>query len=520
MSAKIYCFLMALASLLGMPACADQSAEVASREMGEVPVRAIRAAPAAPVAGAAALGRTEGAVVHLPWQDAVAYVSPLVPEEASGAQVDATRFFQPVPIQVVQGAVPVVLGPDPLCIEAVPRNQTPQVPPAQNPFGAMPASTKDGTDFSLAEDLGLGWHRGATAWWIALQPEEDIPAERFRFERMDAKIAALPPTMEVVVNIMLPERRVAPDRWEVAHGREVYARFLKALVLRYGQRVRHWQFENEPDLGPAGADLPGFAQLHVYTAGRIRALQPEARLLFAGFTGLGGETILDQQLLAVAGRLGTGDAQVFDLHTYGAAGGWTRLDGLYARVRSRLDAAGLEHAAIWMTETGTWTGSPSLPGPPGPPNQHAPRGQHAPPHSPGQHASLRAPGQHVPPGMPAMAPLRTLPHQTERDQARELIKRFVHGFSLGIERIFWAWGIKEGHHDRGQLFDMTGLVYDGLGDGDPGNNIPKLGYFAYKRLIRAMLGRQGGVARLELGPGVHAYQFYREGAPVIIAWKE
>ncbi|AGW14416.1 hypothetical protein DGI_2685 [Megalodesulfovibrio gigas DSM 1382 = ATCC 19364] len=487
-----------------MSACSGEThSSTHTRPAGAVPVRSIQAAPASnqlptlqpvPTMPAAA-----AAVVSLPWPAALAYLSPLVPVEDAGAQVHEARFFQPILVQAVDGAVPVVLGPDPICLEAAPREHTPGVPPAQNPFGAHPASPKDGTDFSLALDLGLGWHRGAAAWWVAVQSREDLAAGLYRFDRMDAKLAALPPSMEAVVNIMLPERRLAPDRWEVAPGREVYAEFIKTLVTRYARRVRYWQFENEPDLGPGAADLPGFAQLHTFTAGRIRAWQPDARLLFAGFTGLGGEAQLARQLEQVAGRVGTGDAQIFDLHTYGGVGGWMRLDGLYAQLRARLDAAGLGRAAIWMTETGTWTGAPGLPGPAGPPGLAGPAGPMGP-----QSASVPA----------------RLPFQSERDQARELVKRYVHGFFLGIERIFWAWGIKEGFHDRDQMFDVTGLVYDGRGEGDPGDNIPKLGYFAYKRLIRAMLGREGGLIRLDLGPGVHAYQFDREGTPVIIAWKE
>ncbi|GAB7080180.1 hypothetical protein [Megalodesulfovibrio paquesii] len=538
--------LLAAATLLLTQACADgprsaragqgQSAQPAPS--GQVPVRAVGGVQRAATAATTPAFPTQGAV-HLSWAAPSASLSLLVPEETTGEQVDAARFFQPHPVPVTGGQVAVVVGADPVCLEAVPSEETPRLPAARNPFGASPASPKDGPDFSLAQDLGLGWHRGATAWWVALQPPQDLAAGRFQFAPLDAKLAALPSSMEAVVNIMLPERRTAPDRWEVAPSREAYAAFLNALLQRYGRRVQYWQFENEPDLGPGAADLPGFARLHAFTAQAIRRQQPSARLLLAGFTGLGGEEALDRQLAAVAGQLGPADAQIFDLHVYGGVGNWQRLDGLYGRLRARLDATGHRDAVIWMTETGTWTGSPSLPGPGQGPAPGKGGGQalgQGGGQNPGQPAGmLPGPGSGSMPGsMPggpmrggqhAFAPApRQLPYQSERDQARELIKRHVHGFSLGIERIFWAYGLKEGYHDRGQLFDNTGLVYDGRGEGDPGENIPKLGYFAYKRLIRAMLGRDGPVQRLDLGPqadpAIRAYQFQRGGAPVIVLWRE
>lgn len=65
-----------------------------------------------------------------------------------------------------------------------------------------------------------------------------------------------------------PEALAAWDRWA------------KALVERYKDRVYLWEIWNEPDINPTGrAPVAGYLDLYVRTAGMIRALQPQGRII-------------------------------------------------------------------------------------------------------------------------------------------------------------------------------------------------------------------------------------------------
>ena len=76
---------------------------------------------------------------------------------------------------------------------------------------------------------------------------------------------------------------------------------------------------------------------------------------------------------------------LFDFHFFGRAGSWQTIKKLYDLVRTGLDQRGYTRTAIWMTETGTWTEKPK----------------------------------------------GGFPRQSERDQAEELVKRYVYAASLG-----------------------------------------------------------------------------------------
>ncbi|NOZ96125.1 MAG: hypothetical protein GXP47_15510 [Acidobacteria bacterium] len=111
-------------------------------------------------------------------------------------------------------------------------------------------------------------------------------------------------------------------------------------------------------------------------------------------------------------------------------------------------------------------------------------------------------------------------YQSERDQARDLFKRFLFSFSRGIQKVFPAFGLIEGFkHDDG-YFDHTGLIYDGLGPDDPGLGVKKLGYFTYKKMTELLEGADWNTLE-SLATGndaLIALRVQKDGRPLVVAW--
>lgn len=98
-------------------------------------------------------------------------------------------------------------------------------------------------------------------------------------------------------------------------GLEAWDRWVKALVMRYKDRVRAWEIWNEPDLVSPSAPTPdAYAGLFLRTASMVRALQPESRIIALAMVG--NADYADQFLAAVQakGRLDLVD--VITIHGY------------------------------------------------------------------------------------------------------------------------------------------------------------------------------------------------------------
>jgi O-antigen ligase len=478
-----------------------------------------------------AQGEALATLASLPVESATVAVTPLVPRAAEGQAVrDFVAAFPVRRLAAADGVVRLALTGDPICVEEGEAVLYPPQPGLRSPWGVHPATFRgEDPPFALARDLGLGWHRGATAWWLEIQSEEDIARGAFKFEAMDRELGLMPPGMEALVNIMLPERLAgdrargagmrppggggplgapgpgagpppwmggAPGRppggapsmgppggrgatatgaWQLRHGEEAYLRFVRALATRYdgshGPAVDFWQFENEPEMSRAGGDWEGYAHLQKITYQAIKEANPAAQVLMGGLA-VDFPQGFDRFFAPALASLQGGYLDIFDFHHYGAAEDWRQLPALYANLRQGLDSLGYARVPIWMTECGTYSGQPARP---------------------------------------------PLPFQTEREQARSLVKRLTYALNLGAEKIFWAWGIMEGFHRNGHFFDHTGLVYDGQG---PGPGAKKLAYHAFKMLNRKITGEVESLGRLDLEAGVVALAFRVEGRRVYVLWAD
>lgn len=437
--------------------------------------------------------------VELPTTAATLTVSPAIPREIRNGQPVFAAEKHPAP----NGRLRLSLSDTPVYIEETPR-ETPPTPTERlaSLFGAHPATFRgENPPFTLAHDLGLGWHRGA-AWWVDIQSDANLQAGTFDFSRLDAQLQAMGPNMRALLTIMLPARlrqdaaarpplpgQPAPlaaktdGSWELGPPPAAFDAFLKALVTRYGlhppagiPHVRYWQFENELDLSRARNDAAGYAALLTRAYRNIKSVDPKATVLAAGVSGEDFAHNFATYYLPLLTRLRGRGFDVFDLHSFGRAGDYKELAAMTATARRALDANGFARVPLWMTETATYSGEPAFP-----------------------------------PGLPA---------QTEAAQAAELVRRGVFALSCGIQKVFWAM-VREGFHYQNGLFDHVGLTTDTRVSPDKPEGTPKLAYFTYRRLCAKLAGCDPRPERLALGPDIFAYRFRApDGRSVLVAWAD
>ena len=111
--------------------------------------------------------------------------------------------------------------------------------------------------------------------------------------------------------------------------------------------------------------------------------------------------------------------------------------------------------------------------------------------------------------------------ETERQQADELVKRYVYSLSLGIKKVFWVT-VTEFHDFEGKgpdtYFNHVGLINNPKNDGE---SHKKLSYYSYKLLVEKLEGVDlNKVETLNLRDDIFAYRFYRGGHKVYVLWSE
>jgi hypothetical protein len=70
-------------------------------------------------------------------------------------------------------------------------------------------------------------------------------------------------------------------------------------------------------------------------------------------------------------------------------------------------------------------------------------------------------------------------------------------------------------------FDHTGLIYDGIGENDPGYGVKKLSYYTYKKMVEILEGSDwDNIETIQETGGVYIYKFIRNGKPIWVAWND
>lgn len=447
-------------------------------------------------------------------------VTDAIPKYETGKDVtDYDSAFNRQIINVKNGEASVELGANPVFIEL--DNSYPKATLADykdSPFGFHPANVfiKNYPDngFIDAASIGVKWARqGLYVFWFMVQP--DIGIQNYDFTNYDEQWKSVPEDMNILANIAIAPAalmRGGSERADLseiekakeyfkdgAHlpgNEESYIAFVHAAVERYDgdgiddapglkNPVKYWQVGNEP---PGG--LANYAEFLKLTYDAIKESCSDCKVLIGGVPGLPpASTYLSQfdssylPILEKAAELGK-SFDIFDFHWYGnAAGDYKGSEEAYNHIKQKLNGLGIYPEEYWITEIGAYSGDPAGAG-----------------------------GK------------ENYPYQTESQQAGDYLKRFVFPLSMGIKKIFPAFGLVEGFHHNDGYFDHTGLIYDGEGSDDLGAGVKKLGYYTYKLMTEKLEGSDWNSIEVisEGTNGIYIYKFYRKdlAKPVYVAWKD
>jgi len=323
-------------------------------------------------------------------------------------------------------------------------------------------------------------------WFLCQAGGEDRARAPFRWDKLDKSVRNVPKGINVLWN--LSARFRTRPRSFLPRDLEGYRSYVRAVVERYdgdgkddapgSPVVRYWQVENEPNLGRRVGTPEQYAALLRHTYRAARQADPRCKIVIGGvggWVGKGRGSSLDgfrRFYLPVLKRLGGKGFDIFDYHWYGNAfGDYLAYGKAHRDVRKALDRFGFKHAPIWITEMGSFSGRPR----------------------------------------------RNRP-QSEQQQAADLVRRYVYPLSLGVQKIFWAFGLIEGfRHDDG-YFDHTGLIYDGHGTGDRERGARKLAYFTYKLMTEKLESKRFAGTVPGLPAHVYACRFGEAGEAVTVVW--
>ena len=461
---------------------------------GEVPSEAPGPAPTA-------LPKT----VSVPVQRGKAFIMTALPNGNSGTEIkEQSAFPENKNLICSNGKVQLSVTSEPVWIVD---GELPKKAPlvgGSSPFGmhAHPSLVDKNREKSvkLAQELGVSWARlvGYVFYfrWVTEKDKllQELDEEITSFQNagvsMVLNFGVCPPLHFVKEGTLNPDDYLEKDSY-FPKNKTGFSSFVKAIVERYDgdgiddmpglkKQTIWWQIENEPCSGPQ-ATHKGFAELMKLGYSAIKAANPEAKVLIAGFGQTPVDSSLDSHELPIVEenytkhyleviRACENSFDVFDIHYFFKKDWWGHLEKAIKRIRKDLVAAGFdEKIPIVMTEFGTYSGKPKI-----------------------------------------SAQLADLyyPKQSERIQASELVKNYVVAFGSGVQKIFWAWGILEGFKSDECFFDFTGLVYDGKYDGDGGEGVKKVAFFTLKRMIALLKYWNGQLPKkVSTESGVIAFRF-------------
>ncbi len=255
--------------------------------------------------------------------------------------------------------------------------------------------------------------------------------------------------------------------------------------------IKYWQVCNQVTDTCDGAECAvneKYADVMELTYTAIKSSCPEFQVLIAGDSS-------KDLYPPVYNRLAGNYIDIVDKHFFGETGEYRYIPEEMDFLKDSLETAGfdLDKLRFWITEIGTHSGNPV------------------------DDRDVDEEQKNDP------------PYQTEKEQAQELVKKYVVSFGYGIEKVLWAWEIKEEFGCDCCRFDYTGLIYDGNSEPqtcdendihDRGDGVKKLAYFSYKMMTQKLKGFICVDAILNSN-GTHIYRFVKdEGGPFYVAWSE
>lgn len=442
--------------------------------------------------------------IELPVGSSKVYVTRSVPNAESERGL-TDKDFKAEAVYAEGGKVLLTLDGIPVFVEEQEPTTRAEANPDKSPFGFHPAYTYKskmdrsklrepsdiGYDYSAPTDMGVTWHRPEYyALWDKIQKNDsDISAGKFDWKEMDYVYGSVPNGMRIMGNIGGIARRT--EKGENSFPRvytfksefyeKSFSTFVKKLVERYDgdgvddmpglkNPVKYWQVENEPDF--KSRDWKGYAKLVAVAGKAMKDACADCKVVMGGVESTRSQQSLERFYVPVIKELKGKYIDVFDFHFFFLAGAWEGYKGSYDAIRKVLNTNGFAETDIWMTETGTYSGSP-----------------------------------------------KALPVQSESQQAADVVKRYVTALSLGIKKVFWAFGIMEGFGCNDCEFDHTGFVYNDNVKNISAVPTKKLAYYTYKLMTEKLAGSDfKDIKRIELGTGVYGYKFVNSERTIYVVW--
>ncbi len=111
--------------------------------------------------------------------------------------------------------------------------------------------------------------------------------------------------------------------------------------------------------------------------------------------------------------------------------------------------------------------------------------------------------------------------RSEKEQANELLKRYIYSISKGVAKIFWVT-LTEWHNFGGvgvnNYFDNVGLINNSANDGQ---SHKKLAYYTYKKMVELLEGSDwNNIETIQEKDGIYIYKFTKNGKPIWVAWND
>ena len=454
-------------------------------------------------------------LIELPVKVDKAIVTEAVPKYKSGQEVkEYETTFDTKTVTARNGIVKLEISSIPIYVEEGSSTPVLKGRTEDSPFGFHPGYTYNtpvnrnklvppseiGFNYKNSLDIGLRWNRPEFyfLWSIIQRTDSDVKKGVFDWKENDYVYGNVPENIGIVANIAGIESRTL--RGEMPFPRtflfksefleEKYIHFVRKVVERYDgdgiedmpglkNPIRYWQVDNEPDVDTK--DWKGYAHLMEISYKAIKESCPECKVIVGGMAFPKG---FEEFYLPLFKSLKGKYIDVFDFHQFGPEWAWMVYKDFVDVIKKGLSENGYDKVEIWITETGTYTERPVVPN---------------------------------------LAPIMYLPEQTEKEQACSLIKRYVYALSLGVKKIFWAFGLVEGFTGTGNHeFDHTGLIYiRDINDPRRGLGVKKLAYYSYKMMTEKLEGSNfSKIESLNLGEGIFAYKFNKSGRPVYVLWAQ
>lgn len=266
---------------------------------------------------------------------------------------------------------------------------------------------------------------------------------------------------------------------------ESYGRFVEAAVERYdgdGKNdmpglkfpITYWMTVSEPDNPGDWYDTDenyGVLIKTIYEA--VKRADPGAKLVVHGSEGaVGGgsdsygpggffyKAFSKLKELSPSEKYG---GLIWGFHYTTGAGTYLMSEGLIDSMNSMTENLGYGAFPVWVTETGTFSGTIGS------------------------------------------------VSQSEKQQAGELLKRFVFNMGKGVKKVFWVRLLDSGF-ERGPFKGVGLLTLDGS---------KKLSYYTYKLMVEKLEGSDwDSIRTVQESDGVYSYKFVKDGKPVWVAWND